>query len=204
MKQYRGGAVATTAKGDNPKRDAVATGDSLFNTYSARPVLPPSAYKGYRQLVVKDNSNKNDDVDILRVANYLCKLMNFRMTNHYYFENGKQSRRHIHCLVRAPKLYNLQLATDLFKSKVSLPVEIVREVQYSPTFSKPFIEIYEIDLSSFTFEVDTFTSNEHIFYNIEEYWMKEQHYIHSGCEDAPFIDDIYDFKYNFISAMQSI
>ena len=206
MKQYKRGAVAPTAEGGSRKRAEGATGDSLYNTYSGRPVLSPTAYKGYRQLVVKNNDGIADDVDILRVANYLCELGGFRMTQQYFFENGKQGRRHLHALIRAPKIYNLIEMTETFKNKERLSFEIMREVQLSPVFSKPFLEIHYIQLQPYTFEVELFTSNEHIFYCVEEYWMKEQVYIHQGCIDTDFVDDKeqYNFKRAYISALSSL
>lgn len=208
MIQYNKEAVADAAEGGSRKRGETATGASLYNTYSARPELAPSAYKGYRQLIVKNNNGSRDDLDLLRVARFLCELMKFQQTEHYYFENGKQNRRHIHMLVRAPKLYDLKETTHLFRKQNKLQFEIVREVMLSNSFSKPSIETHYIDLSSYSFEVELFTSNEHIFYCIEEYWMKEQNYIHRGCEDICFIDDeqqkYYDFKQSFINALNSI
>lgn len=203
-KYIKRGAVATLAESDNSKRSAAATGDSLLNTYSGRPVLRSGAYKGYRQLIVKDNQNKNDDIDILRVARYLCHEMGFITTDHYYFENGKQERRHVHMLVRAPRIYNLIKTTEIFKLKQRLSYDIVREVQYTPTFSKPHIETNYIDLSAFTFEVELFSSNEHIFYCIEEYWMKEQYYLHRGCHETSFIDDELPFRVRYLMALSQI
>lgn len=208
MIQYnKGGAVATTAAGGSRTRVEDATGASLYNTYSARPELLPNSYKGYRQLIVKNNKGTCDDLELLRVCRFLCNLMKFEQTQHYFFENGKQNRRHVHMLVRSPKLYDLKETTHLFKKQNKLPFEIVRDIMLSNSFSKPSIETHYIDLSSYSFEVELFTSNEHIFYCIEEYWMKEQNYIHRGCEDICFIDDehkkYYDFKQEFINALNS-
>lgn len=201
-------AVASLAEGGSRKRTAGATGASLYNTYSARPELMPNAFKGYRQLIVKNNNGGRDDLDLLRVARYLCELMKFQQTEHYYFENGKQNRRHIHMLVRAPKLYDLKETTHLFKKQNRLSFEVVREVMLSSSFSKPSIETHFIELSSYSFEVELFTSNEHIFYCIEEYWMKEQHYVHRGCDDVCFIDEeqqkYYNFRESFINSLNSI
>lgn len=190
MKQYRGGAVATTAKGDNLERGSAATGASLHNIYSARPVLRETAFKGYRQLVVKDNSNKFDDMEILRVTKFICSLLNFELTEHYQFENGKQGKRHVHAVVRAKKMYNLSDATEAFRSAGSITYDIPRW-QYAPgdlIYSRPVLESHSIDLSSFTFEVLLFSSNEHIFYCVEDYFMKEQPVPCLGVLDTNFID----------------
>jgi len=182
----KGGAVATTAQGDNPKRAESATGASLLNIYSERPLLRPNAYKGYRQLIVKDNQTKiiSDRFDLLRVAKYICSLAGMIMTDNYVFEYGKQNRLHIHSIIKAPKLYNLSEMTEKMRKQQFLKYDIERI-----TDDNYYLEERKLDLSSYTFEILLFSCNEHMFYDIEEYFRKEQTTPHLGCIECPFTDD---------------
>jgi len=180
----KGGAVATTAKSGSSKRDEGATGEALHTLYTTRPVLTENAYKGWRHLIVKDNSieQRISNGELLRVARFITTLGGMKVSNNYVFEKGEQKRNHIHILVRAPKLYNLKEMTQQFRMKQRLTYETERVVQipietggdkmlYEDVAA---LEEWSIDLSSLTFEVDLFTSNDHLFYTIETYFYKEQ------------------------------
>lgn len=194
----KGGAVATTAKGDNPKRDEVATGASLYNIYSQRPVLTENAFRGWRHLIVKDNSKEQriSNGELLRVARFVMTLGKMKATENYVFEKGDQNRNHIHILVRAPKLYDLNEMTKQFRMQQRLHYEVERKV-YFPV-SNDFedleevahIEEWIIDLSPITFEIQLLTSNDHMFWLIEEYFYKEQKRKHPINRNIEFTDDL--------------
>jgi len=189
----KGGAVATTAKSGSSKRDEGATGEALYHLYSTRPVLTENAFKGWRHLIVKDNSveQRITNGELLRVARFITTLGGMKTTNNYVFEKGDQKRNHVHMLVRAPKLYNLKDMTQSFRKKQKLIYETERIIQY-PVHGDfedvAHLDEWSIDLSSLTFEVELFTSNDHLFFTIEDYFYKEQKRRHP-VNDPPFTDD---------------
>lgn len=190
----QGGAVATTAKSGSSKRDEGATGEALLYTlYSVRPVLTDNAYKGWRQLIVKDNSISQyiTQSELLRVARFIASLGGMKLTNNYVFEKGEQNRNHLHILVRAPKLYNLKQMTNLFRKEHILYYDTERIVQVpvGSVFDEyAALEQNELKLSTITFEVGLFTSNDHLFYTIEDYFYKEQKRRHP-VNDVQFTDN---------------
>lgn len=189
---FKGGAVATTAQSGSSKRDEGATGAALYNLYTTRPVLTENAYKGWRQLIVKDNSEAQciSNGELLRVAKFVASLGGMKLSNNYVFEKGEQKRNHIHILVRAPKLYRLDEMTQQFRMKQRLIYETERVVQFPVEDAEDFyedvaaLEEWSIPLSSLTFEVRLFTSNDHLFFTIEDYFYKEQKRRHPvNCVD---------------------
>lgn len=51
------------------------------------------------------------------------------------------------------------------------------------------IDEWAIDLSSITFEVELFTSNDHLFFTIEDYFYKEQKRKHPIYDKVDFTDN---------------
>lgn len=196
MYHTKGGAVATTAKGGSPKRDAVATGDShnIFKYTVSRPEVSPNFFKGWRSLTVKYNGRKRfaSEEKLMRVYLLICSILGFETTDAYETEYGEQKRLHIHAIVRAKKLYNIEDATAQLKviGSVKFPIFSQRQMLEHIDCSKTFIEFDEIDLSCYTFRVELFTDNEHLFYFNEIYIFKEKLYKHPHTK---FIEDAADF-----------
>lgn len=219
MIPYKGGAVATTAKGGSPKRDAVATGDShnIFKYTESRPDVSPNFFKGWRSLVVKYNGRRKfeDEEKLYRVLILICSILGFETTDAYESERGKQDRLHAHTIVRAKKLYNVEAATEELKAigSIKYPIFINRPMGPENEGSRLFMEFETIDLSSYTFRIEMFSNNEHLFHYNEVYLFKEKQYRHPHVQylidNTNFIDSSpeepeYDIKNIFISAMSKV
>jgi hypothetical protein len=88
---------------------------------------------GLFMLTIKDNLNKISDEDLHFIANYILKFCKSEIIK-YEFENGKQERKHIHCICKPinkhiPNILNICINIKYFV-KYLLILQILNIMKY--------------------------------------------------------------------------
>lgn len=127
-------------------------------------------YTDYKLLTIVNPASTASKVELLRVANHLRNIVGYTNIYLYWFEgyNMPEYHRHVHIIIKKKNVNDIPKMSAAFKKQK------LRWMEYSYNEDDEPIELtHEIDTSKFTFNIKSFTSQNHFDYTRTDYRWKE-------------------------------
>lgn len=140
-----------------------------MSQFSQNLILSNGDPESHRLLTIKCPSNKFEQVDLLRIFYSIKDNFDLNLKT-FWFEDGKQNQKHIHCLVKAKSFTQEHLNKWLASRKYVCKYYTEKHNEWD----EPILIKIQLPRNKFTFHVQNIASEEHFFNIVEEYRFKEK------------------------------
>ena len=158
---------------DTESEDEIDYPDSMTRTID----MCIGNFEDFKQLVIKYPTQPIgiDTETFLRVAHHLQPLIKFSNIKKYVIEDGKQSQRHIHLIIRKRKMPSEKELKAIYKKwKRKRYLRYIRFVEKGPDTDELLYLEFKIDLHKFNYHLSDFKNQHHYEYTYIDYLKKEE------------------------------